>query len=295
MRHYNLNIAGYKIRFESSVNGPDLVPSERFSEFIYNGSDFDISIRIHSGRYDVPRGAEKVFNAPYVEEINGIQVRKNDKFWSVHARQNDLFIRTSFPLSTEKKKAVLKFSLNSTNWDMWIDGSGREADPMEYPFDGLIMYYITTIYRDIMIHASGINNAGRGYIFSGVSGRGKTTMAKLWDRSGAKVIHDDRLIIRNTPGGFMMYNTPVYKNDSPRESNLNRIFLIEHGEKNMIIPVSGAECISLIMANCIQHNWNQEIITRLLGAVSKIGVSVPAAKLRFKPDMSVIEHILDNE
>jgi len=47
-----------------------------------------------------------------------------------------------------------------------------------------------------MIHASGVNNAGHGYIFSGVSGKGKSTMAKLWDNSGARVIHDDRLILR---------------------------------------------------------------------------------------------------
>ena len=30
MRNYNLNIAGYNIRFETSADGPDLVPSARF-------------------------------------------------------------------------------------------------------------------------------------------------------------------------------------------------------------------------------------------------------------------------
>ncbi len=295
MNSYILNIAGYRIRFESADDGPDLVPSERFRRYLSNEPDYDILIKIHSVKFKLPRDAEKVFNAPYVEEINGIKVKKSNKFWSVHKSHNDLFIKTIFPLSTEKKKAVLKFSLASKEWDIWIENAGKETDPMEYPADGLILYYITAIYGDIMIHASGIINAGIGYLFSGISGRGKTTIAKLWDKSGAKVIHDDRLIIRKTGTDYMMYNTPVYKNDSPCGSKLNRLFLIEHGEKNLITPVRGAECISLVMANCIQHNWNKEIIARLLGSVSIMCATVPVAKLFFKPDRSVIYQILENE
>jgi hypothetical protein len=295
MNSYNLNIAGYRIKFESTDDGPDLMPSERFQRFLSNDTGTDILINIHSGKYELPLDAVKVFNAPYVEEINGIKVKKNEKFWNVHKKDNDLFIRTSFPLSTEKKKAILKFSLTSTEWDMWIEGAGRETDPMEYPLDGLILYYITSIHNSIMIHASGINNAGKGYLFSGISGKGKTTMAKLWDKSGCMVIHDDRLIIRKTGSEYIMYNTPVYKNDSPRESKIDRFFLIEHGKKNRIIPVKGAECVSLVMANCIQHNWNREVIDRLLGSVSELCADIPVSKLFFTPDRTVIDHILENE
>ena len=94
---------------------------------------------------------------------------------------NDLYITTIFPLSSEKKKATLKFSLASNEWELWFEEADNATDPMEYPLDGLILYYLTVIHGDIMIHASGINSAGHGYIFSGVSGKGKTTMAKLWD------------------------------------------------------------------------------------------------------------------
>ncbi|MCU0474345.1 MAG: hypothetical protein MUC93_13455 [Bacteroidales bacterium] len=296
MRSYNLNIAGYRIKFESPEEGPELVPSERFLRNICNDVDSDLLIRVHTGKYKIPGNAEKVFSAPYVEEINGIQVKKSDRFWSIHKHQNDLFIKTLFPLSPKIKKAVLKYSLNSRDWDLWIEGSVTETDPMEYPLDGLILYYLTVIHGDIMIHASGINNAGRGYLFSGVSGKGKTTMAKLWDNSGARVIHDDRLIIRHSgSGGFVMHNTPVYRNDIPLQSALNKIFLIEHGKKNELIPVRGAGCISLVMTNCIQHNWNPEIIARLLGSVSIMCSVIPTSRLLFKPDRSVIDIILENE
>jgi hypothetical protein len=295
MRNYNLNIAGYNIGFEASANGPDLKPSARFLRNINPDIGSDILIRVHSEPFKLPNGAERVFRAPYVEEINGIQFNNETNFWSVWKYHSELFIWTIFPLSASEKNAVLKFSLTSMEWDLWIYGAQDETDPLEYPLDGLILYYLTVINGDIMIHASGVNNSGHGYIFSGVSGKGKSTMANLWDSSGAMVIHDDRLILRNTGGDYRMFNTPIYNNDEPRESTLNKIFIIEHGPENMILPLKGANAVTQVMANCIQHNWGGDIIARLLGSISIMCTAIPTSKLIFKPDRSVIDLILDNE
>jgi hypothetical protein len=295
MRNYNLNIAGYNIGFEASANGPDLKPSARFLRNINASIGSDILIRVHSEPFNLPKGAERVFRAPYVEEINGIQFNNETNFWSVWKYRSQLYIWTIFPLSATEKNAVLKFSLTSMEWDLWIYGAQDETDPLEYPLDGLILYYLTVIHGDIMMHASGVNNAGHGYIFTGVSGKGKSTIAKLWDGSGAKVIHDDRLILRNTRGGYRMFNTPVYNNDEPRESTINKIFIIEHGAENMLVPLKGANAVTQVMANCIQHNWGADIIARLLGSISIMCGVIPTSKLFFKPDRSVIDLILDNE
>ncbi|HNW57019.1 MAG TPA: hypothetical protein PKM69_04545 [Bacteroidales bacterium] len=295
MRNYNLNIAGYNIRFEALADGPDLIPSARFLRNITTDNNSDILIRVHSGKFNLPEKAEKVFSAPYVEEMNGVHINHGINFWSIWKCHSDLYIMTVFPLSSPDKNALLRFSLKQAEWDLWIDSTGNSTDPFEYPLDGLVLYYLTVIYGDIFIHASGINNAGHGYLFSGVSGKGKSTMAMLWANSGSKVIHDDRLIIRKTAAGYKMFNTPVYNNDEPGESPLNKIFIIEHSLKNKLVPVSGGTAVSLIMANCIQHNWGPDIIARLLGSVSIMCETVPVLKLYFKPDRSVIDHILEHE
>jgi hypothetical protein len=295
MKSYNLNIAGYIIRFESSADGPELIPSERFLRNICSDSLPDVLIRIHSGFYDLPKDAERVFHAPYVEEVNGILIQHKTNFWSIWKFHSDLFIRTIFPLTSPEKNAVLKFSLKGKDWDLWVDGVGKELDPFEYPLDGLILYYLTVINGDIMIHASGIAISGRGYLFSGVSGKGKSTMAKLWEESGAKVIHDDRLILRCTESGYRMFNTPIYSNDKPDDSILNKIFIIEHGIENKISLVKEAIAVSLVLANCIQHNWSPDIISGLLESVSIMSGRIPTSKLFFKPDSSVIDYILENE
>jgi len=295
MRNFNLNIAGYNIGFEASANGPELKPSTRFLRNINQDIESDILIKVHSEPFDLPKGAERVFRAPYIEEINGIQFNNETNFWSVWKYHSELYIWTIFPLSSSEKNAVLKFSLTSMEWDLWIYGARDETDPFEYPLDGLILYYLTVINGDIMIHASGVNYGGHGYLFSGVSGKGKSTIANLWEQSGARVIHDDRLILRNTGGIYKMFNTPVYNDDEPRESVLDKIFLIEHGVENMLVQLKGASAVTHVMANCIQHNWGSDIIARLLGSISIMCGTIPTSKLFFKPDKSAIDLILENE
>lgn len=295
MRKYNINIAGYTISFESADSGPDLIPSQRFLRNICTDCISNLHITVHSDHFELPSEAERVFHAPLVEEINGMLVKNSDNFWSIYKRRSDLFIKTVFPLSAPEKEAILKFSLTTRQWDLYVKGAGNEIDPLEYPLDGLILYYLTVIHGDIMIHASGVNHSGHGYIFSGVSGKGKSTIAKLWDNAGGKVIHDDRLIIRNIAGTWKMFNTPVYNDDLPSESALSRIYLIEHGKENKFIPVKGATAVSLIMANCIQHNWNPEIIARVMGTLSMMCNNIPVVKLFFRPDRSIIDFILDYE
>ena len=295
MKKYNLNIAGYVISFESSDSELELIPAQRFQRNICSDGDSDVLIMVHSDPFELPADSERVFHAPLVEEKNGEMIKNSDNFWSIFKHRSDLFIKTIFPYSDSKKDGTLRFSLTTRKWDLYISNAGKETDPFEYPMDGLILYYLTVIHGDIMIHASGVNHSGHGYLFSGVSGKGKSTMAKLWDNTGARVIHDDRLIIRNISGAYRMFNTPVYNNDIPAESTLNRIYLIEHGVQNKLITVKGAAAVSLVMANCIQHNWNPEIIAGMMGSVSMMCAQIPVVKLAFKPDRSIIDFILDYE
>ncbi len=294
MRSYNLNIAGYNIRLESSQDGPDLAPSQRFRMNITETPEYDICIRVHNGSLKPGEDAERLFVAPYVVDIKGYKITKSENFWSVYKENGHMLLITNFP-DSPSKKATLRFSLTLREWDLWIQNAGYETDPLDYPLDGLVLYYLTAIHTDIMIHASGVFYNGIGYLFSGVSGRGKTTIAKLWDNIGAQVIHDDRLIIRNSGGMFRMFNTPVYKNDMPRDAPVSRIYLIGHGDENKIVPIRESSSVSQVIANCIQHNYSPDMIARFLGSVSMMCSKIPVATLTFKPDRSIIEYILRNE
>jgi len=296
MKSYNLNIAGYIIRIESDENEFELKPSSRFIRSIVPGENHEVLVRVHPNAYLLPENAEKVFSAPVIDEINFITNNESKEFWSVYCIDSKkYFIRTVYTNMNNQSEVTLEFSLCSKEWDLWIESVAEETDPLAYPLDGLLLYYLTVINSDIMIHASGVNYRGRGYLFSGISGKGKSTMANIWKNDGAKIIHDDRLIIRRIDKEYFFFNTPVYDNDEPLNSPLSRIYLIDHGRKNKIVPVYGATAVSMVLANCIQHNWARDIIARRVESVSAMCQNIPVAELYFKPDSTIIDFILDNE
>lgn len=170
-------------------------------------------------------------------------------------------------------------------------GEPLALNPLPYPLDGLLLYFLFSREGDIMIHGSGVSSHGRGWLFTGRSGSGKTTMARIFDRAGDRVIHDDRLVLRREGSRWVMHNTPVYRNDEPRSVPLDHIWLIRHGSANVSEPVGGAEAVALILANCIQQNWDREAAARLAASADDLAASVKVSRLSFLPDGSIRDYL----
>ena len=293
MKSFNLNIADYDIRFVSTGPETDLFTTKKYSHFFSCSGNADITVRVHSGILTPEKKPVRVFHAPYIKETNNIKIKINDEFWTVYKNNDDMLIETILPLGGKNRKACLRMNAGADEWDLYIGGTGKKKDPLEYPLDGLLLYYLTVRSGDIFIHGSGVSINNTGYLFTGASGKGKTTIARLWDEAGAMVIHDDRLIIRNINDRFVMYNTPVYNNETPRSSPVDKIYLIDHGTVNTIVPTGNSEALSLVMANCIQHLWDTSIIESLTETLVKLTSETNVRRLYFKPDKSVISYILE--
>lgn len=296
MREYAVAIAGYRIRFVSAEGGPLLTPGRRYRHSIYGGSVHDLLIRVHGGPVMPETSMKRVFHASLTEGMGIVTPRQQSATcWSVYKHASGLLIKTTFPRRYEDMQGTLYYSLDNNEWDLYIDSKDDVVDPFEYPLDGLILYYLTVMSGDIFIHGSGVLHEGIGYLFTGMSGSGKTTMAHLWEQAGALVIHDDRVIIRKTAAGFEMHNTPVYDNDAPRHAPLHRIYALSHGVANELLPLFGANAMSRIMSNCIQHNWSPDIIGQLTGSLYLLSRSVPVSGYWFVPDASAVHYLLSHE
>ncbi|MCD4768621.1 MAG: hypothetical protein K8R35_00440, partial [Bacteroidales bacterium] len=204
MTGYLINIAGYLIHFNSIDRNTELCPSEAQRGFIVDKGDPDLVIDVAKGKVVVPVRAFPVFRAPYVEEVNGVKVKKSDRFWTVYTLDDNILIHTTLPLSDIDKEALLFINPRENRWKLIIDSESNDPDPMRYPLDGLIIYYITALNGDIFIHGSGVEYNGKGSVFTGASGRGKSTIAKIYREAGARIIHDDRLVIRKINDVYRM-------------------------------------------------------------------------------------------
>ncbi len=293
----DLNIASFIIRLQSE-DDTLLTPGERFSAFVSTaGAEPDIVLKVYAGKAYVPKGAEKVFTAPLVEETTEGLQNSQEPFWYVSKGIDTLYVQArvidpaSWPL--------LIIPENKNVWHIFLGLNRSEGDPvpfpvdpLPYPLDGLLLYYLISKKGGLMIHGSGVITDGRGWLFSGKSGQGKTTIAKIFDGCGDRVIHDDRLVLRKGAEGWVMHSTPVYRNDEPRSEKLDHLWLISHGQANISTPVSGAEAAGLILANCIQQNWDGGATAKMAAAVEDLVSSVAVSRLQFVPDRSVRDYLL---
>jgi signal peptidase I len=286
----DLLIATLRIRLEAAENF-ELAPGERFSAFICLTEGIaDVVLHVYGSSGSIPVNSIKVFDAPLMEESSFGPGFSGIPFWSVWRDEECIFVKVALPGGDEEPLLVM--NRDSNKWDLFMDTKEKIIDPLPYPLDGLIIYYLTLKKQAIMIHASAVNTEGRGWLFSGSSGNGKTTIAKLFDNYGIEVVHDDRLVLLRDNGEWFIHSTPVYRNDVPRCVKLDHIWLLEHGESNISTPLRGATATALVLANCIQQNWDKESIATLLSAVDALTSSVPVSRLRFVPDNDVCKYLL---
>ena len=189
----DLVIAGRRIRLQSDY-GISLRPDERFAVFTTAvGGGPELTIEVKSGRAVIPAGAAKVFNAPLLEDAPAGPQQSGVRFWEVAADEKATYVRVT--LKEPARFPLLIIPRGKMSWQFFADEAGSEINPLPYPVDGLILYFLTSMKGDIMIHGSGVISDGKGWIFTGKSGSGKTTMAKIFDSNGDRVVHDDRLIL----------------------------------------------------------------------------------------------------
>ncbi len=285
----DLVIAGNKICLQS--DDLDLRLDERFAAFIVaDNNESGLTVEVKPGRVDIPSEAVKVFDARLLEETPDRPGKPGEPFWEVAASEDVICVRVS--LKDPERHPLLIIPRGKLRWQLFTYEESTDTDPLPYPLDGLILYFLTSLMGGIMIHGSGAVCNGRGWVFAGKSGSGKTTMAGIFDRNGDRVVHDDRLILMKKGNRWVMHSTPVYRDDEPRSSEVDHLWVIGHGRSNISTPLSGAEAAGLIMANCIQQNWDREAASQLMASVEDLVSSVKISRLQFLPDNSIRDYLM---
>ncbi|HXC88334.1 MAG TPA: hypothetical protein VNU23_11135 [Candidatus Cybelea sp.] len=172
----------------------------------------------------------------------------------------------------------------------------RPVYPLEYPLDELLMIHRLSQGEGVEVHAVGISDEnGRGHLFLGHSGAGKSTTARLWlDRPGVRILSDDRIILRARDGQIWMYGTPWHGDAgiaSPDSALLTGIYLLEHGNSNeqFLLP-PGRAAAELFTRSFVTHH-SGEGIRFTLEFLDRVARAVPCSIFKFVPDESAVEAI----
>ena len=174
---------------------------------------------------------------------------------------------------------------------------GRVPYPLAYPLEELMMVNLLAQGQGVIIHSCGVSLGGKGILFSGASGAGKSTMANLWkNRKNANLLSDDRIIIRNINGRFWMFGTPWHgdaKVASPEGVPLEKIFIIKQSSENYASPLRANDAASALFVRCFPTFWDQLGMTYILSLLSKIAEQIPCYELGFVPDQSILDFVIN--
>jgi hypothetical protein len=172
----------------------------------------------------------------------------------------------------------------------------RPVYPLEYPLDELLMIHRLSRGEGVEVHAVGISDEnGRGHLFLGHSGAGKSTTARLWlDRPGVRILSDDRIILRARDGQIWMYGTPWHGDAgiaSPDSAPLTGIYLLEHGTSNEQFPLSPGRAAAELFTRTFVTHHSGEGIRFTLEFLDRVAREVPCSIFKFVPDESAVEAI----
>lgn len=288
------NIADYIILIYSKHSGPEIDTDDVYRSWQTLPSlSVDLSIEVLHEKARKTDTGKIIFYAPFFN-INDRSISCNKYFWAIYQFGKYYYLKTFLSDNMYLPEILLRFQPDNIHWQLIVPANQKIINPFQYPVGSIIIYYLTQLYGSVILHASGINYKNRGYIFSGFSGSGKSTIAGLYNNTGAHILNDDRIILRKIDGKSYIYNTPVYKNDSQKRSLLTEIFLINHNRSNKIHKLCFTEAVARLMAFTIQHHYLSALIKNQIRTIGKIISSTPVFKLGFSPEKSIINFISSN-
>ena len=182
-------------------------------------------------------------------------------------------------------------------WNPLI-GRGRvrqNANP--YSLDSVLRILHSLILAQrggFLLHAASVICDGRAYLFSGVSGAGKTTMTRLAPED-ITLLTDEISYLRPNAEGYSAFGTPFAGELAQAGENcaapVSALFFLEQGSENRVDEMSSAEAVRRLMRNILFFAEDHGLVEKLLATACEFVARVPIRRLTFYPDARVWDEV----
>ena len=150
----------------------------------------------------------------------------------------------------------------------------------------------------LMMHGSAQIVEGQGIICTGPSGKGKSTISRLFSQCGVPVLTDEHPLLRPCDHqgvkGFRVYGSPWPSSGGfalNASAPLKKIYFIEHGPDNTLEPLTTREAVLRLLDVSLIPWMDSAFFDPLIQALEAIIRTVPFAVLRFRPDVTVVDAV----
>lgn len=141
-------------------------------------------------------------------------------------------------------------------------------------------------HEGLLLHASGVARGGRGFVFAGPSGAGKTTIVRL--SGDAVAINDDTAGLKRSSGVWWLHPTPQWTGEITAPDPLPPqpvagIFWPKHAPRHALRRLPSAEAAARLMTLPNGH-VDEGIVAACVAQATAIGLEVPCYELEFRRD-----------
>lgn len=148
-------------------------------------------------------------------------------------------------------------------------------------------------YGVLFLHAAQVSIGGKGIVFVGPSGMGKTTQSELWVRNQrAKMVCGDRTLIRRVGGTWYTYGFPIDGSMPVYSSERNKlmcIVVLNQADENIVVRLNGAKAIANLMSQMVIDGWNPKAHYLAMNQLAELTEEIPVYKLSCTPDERAVE------
>jgi hypothetical protein len=141
-----------------------------------------------------------------------------------------------------------------------------------------------------LVHAASAIRGGKAFLFSGVSGAGKTTISRLAPPD-ATLLTDEISYIRRESNQYLACGTPfageLARVGENQSAPLSTLFFLEKGLENRIEPIGATEAVQRLLRNVLFFADDPELVKLVFQAACEFASLVPLRRLIFAPDQRV--------
>jgi hypothetical protein len=145
-----------------------------------------------------------------------------------------------------------------------------------------------------LLHAASAICDHQAYLFSGVSGAGKTTLTRLAPPE-ITLLTDEISYVRPASTGFCAFGTPFAGELARPGENcvapVAALFFLEKGPENRDDDLPPSEAVRRLMRNILFFAEDRHLVEKLLATACEFVSRVPVRRLTFYPDPRVWDHI----
>ena len=251
----------------------------RFRPFqVAGGNDIAVEVRRESG----PRPGQLLF------ESGGV--------WRAYAQPDGSRLLTFRVGRTIYKSALLDRGI--TRGTIFFPRSRSAAlapkSALEFPLDEMLFQQRWAHDGLLEVHACGIKDRGGVLLFTGQSGAGKSTTARLWSRVEPRsvILSDDRILLDPRGGDAVRaFGTPWHgtaRFGSPGYGRLKALFFLEQAGSSEALPIHPAQAAARLFTRTFPPIWDREMTERVMSACADVAERIPAFILRFTRDETAI-------